>query len=144
MLLNRLVEPLPEKRQINSQNPDIRSIAYDSRRVTPGSLFVCIQGERFDGHDFIADALSSGASAVLAERMPDSVTAPVIVVPDTRQALPILANRFFDHPSRHLKLIGVTGTKGKTTTTYLIEAALESAGLTAGVIGTLGARIQGE
>lgn len=113
MLLNWLIEPLPEKRQINSQNPDISSIAYDSRRVTPGSLFVCIRGERFDGHDFVADAVSRGASAILAERVPESVTVPVVVVPDTRQALPIIANRFFDYPSRRLKLIGVTGTKGK-------------------------------
>ena len=144
MLLNRLIESLPEKRQMNSQNPDIISIAYDSRRVIPGSLFVCIQGERFDGHRFAGDAVSKGASAILAERVPESIAVPVVLVPDTRQALPIISNRFFDHPCRRLKLIGVTGTKGKTTTTYLIEAALSSAGLSAGVIGTLGARIRGE
>ena len=144
MLLSRLIEVLHDKRQTSSQDPDISSIAYDSRRVMPGALFVCIQGERFNGHGFVGDALSRGASAILAERMSGSVNVPVILVPDTRQALPILANHFFDYPSRRLKLIGVTGTKGKTTTTYLIEAALESAGLTAGVIGTLGARIRGE
>ena len=144
MLLHQLIESLSEKRQTNSQNPDISSIAYDSRRVTPRSLFICIQGDRFDGHDFVQAAVANGASAILAERMLESVAVPVVVVPDTRQALPIIANHFFDHPSRRLKLIGVTGTKGKTTTTYLIEAAFGSAGLTAGVIGTLGARIRGE
>ncbi|HUV05204.1 MAG TPA: UDP-N-acetylmuramoyl-L-alanyl-D-glutamate--2,6-diaminopimelate ligase [Armatimonadota bacterium] len=147
MLLSELVEPLEEKRQIGSGNPDISSIAYDSRCVTAGALFVSTRGQQFDGHDFVDEALHSGACAVMADD-PKRIEAfrldvPLIAVPDTRRALPILANHFFGYPSRRLKLVGVTGTKGKTTTTYLIEGVLRQAGLSAGVIGTLGARIRG-
>jgi UDP-N-acetylmuramyl-tripeptide synthetase len=147
MLLSQLIEPVPERRQIGVENPEIETVAYDSRRVVPGALFVCIRGERFDGHDFIGEAVRKGARALLVDR-PDRIDGypsgtTVVVVPDTRQALPILANRFFGYPSRDLKLVGVTGTKGKTTTTYLIEGTLRNAGLDTGVIGTLGARVRG-
>jgi UDP-N-acetylmuramoyl-L-alanyl-D-glutamate--2,6-diaminopimelate ligase len=145
MLLSHLIEPLPEKHSTGPQDPDITAIVYDSRRAAPGSLFVCIEGEHFDGHDFARDAVAKGACAVIAERFADMpADLPIIIVPDTRQALPVLANRFFDHPSRKMKLVGVTGTKGKTTTTYLVESIFQQAGLCAGVIGTLGARIRGE
>ena len=147
MLLSELIEPLRERRQIGLGNPDIGSIAYDSRCVSHGALFVSTRGQCFDGHDFIDDALRSGACAVMADD-PERIErlrldVPLIAVPDTRQALPILANHFFDYPSRRLKLVGVTGTKGKTTTTYLIEGVLRQAGVSTGVIGTLGARIRG-
>lgn len=148
MLLNDLIEPLVEKSRTGSDNPEVTALVYDSRRVTPGSLFICIRGERFDGHDFITDVLARGACAIMAD-MPDriahlSVSVPVVLVPDTRPVLPTLANRFYDHPSRKLKLVGITGTKGKTTTSYLIESIIRTAGLGAGVIGTLGAWIAGE
>ncbi len=148
MLLNDLIESLGHVRRLNAGNPNVIALAYDSRRVSPGSLFICIRGEKFDGHAFIADAIAKGACAIIAddaeqvEKLSPSV--PVIFIPDTRPALPILANRFFDHPSRKLKLVGVTGTKGKTTTTYLIESMIRNSGMSAGVIGTLGARINGE
>jgi len=147
MLLSQLIEPLQEKRQIGPGDPDISSIAYDSRSVKPGALFVSARGERFDGHDFIPEALQNGACAVMADDPKRIETlqldVPLIAVPDSRRALPILANHFFGCPSRKLKLIGVTGTKGKTTATYLIEGVLRQAGLSTGVIGTLGARIRG-
>ena len=148
MLLNDLIEPLAHMHRVGSGNPDIVALVYDSRNATRGSLFICIRGEKFDGHDFIADALGNGASAIVADdakRIEQMVlNVPVVLVSDTRPVLPVLANRFFDHPSRKLKLVGVTGTKGKTTTTYLIESMIRGSGTSAGVIGTLGARINGE
>jgi len=147
MLLSRLIDPLPEKRIVGTVDPEIEQIAYDSRRVVPGTLFACIRGSRFDGHNFIPDALKNGASAILADRAvstsPDGSAVPTVLVPEVRKALPVLANRFYGYPSRHLKLVGITGTNGKTTTTYLVESMLRAAGVPAGVIGTLGARIKG-
>ena len=148
MLLSRLIKPLSEQRQVGSGDPDVSLIAYDSRCVVPGALFVCIRGQSADGHSFANDAVRRGACAIVAdhpERVKDFPSdVPLVAVPDSRQALPILANHFYDYPSRRLKLVGVTGTKGKTTTTFLIEGALRRAGLATGVIGTLGARIREE
>ena len=147
MLLSQLAESLPEKRHIGSGDPEICSITYDSRSAATGGLFVCIRGGKFDGHEFIGDALKNGTCAVVIDNADGlgkyDTSVPFILVPDTRQALPILANRFYDYPSRKMKLIGVTGTKGKTTTTYLIEAALRHCDLETGVIGTLGSKIRG-
>lgn len=148
MLLRELISPLPEKQIIGVGNPEVSSIAYDSRRVTNGALFVCIRGARFNGHDFVGHALQNGAVAVLVDD-PDfarntKLDVPVILTPDSRQAMPAIASFFYRYPSRLLKLIGVTGTKGKTTTTYLIESVLRQLGLPTGVIGTLGAKIRGE
>lgn len=106
---------------------DVRAIAYDSRAVTPGTLFVAIPGFHRDGHEFAADAAAKGAVAVVAER-PLSLGVPVAVVPDTRAALADVAAEFFDHPTRRLRLVGVTGTDGKTTTVHLVSDVLEAAG----------------
>lgn len=148
MLFSNLVSPLLQKSVKGSNDPEITAIAYDSRKVIPGALFVCIKGDNFDGHRFIDDAVRNGAAAVIADDIPafDGITSdiPAVLVPDTRVAMPVLANRFFDFPSRKLKLVGVTGTKGKTTTTYLIESIFKQAGLGAGVIGTMGTRINGD
>jgi UDP-N-acetylmuramoyl-L-alanyl-D-glutamate--2,6-diaminopimelate ligase len=106
---------------------EVRSIAYDSRRVEPGALFVAIRGFHRDGHDFIAEALSRGAIAVVAERAVRTPV-PVAIVPDARLALSALAAEFFDHPTRRLPIVGVTGTDGKTTTVHLVSDVLEAAG----------------
>lgn len=148
MLLKELVSSLPEKQIIGIGNPEVGSITYDSRCVTAGALFVCIRGARFNGHDFIHDALRKGAVAVLADD-PQFVRntklhIPVVLTPDSRRAMPVVASVFYGYPSRALKLVGVTGTKGKTTTTYLIESVLRQLGLPTGVIGTLGAKIRGK
>lgn len=117
---------------------EISGIAYDSRRVKPGNLFVCIRGLKTDGHFFVGDALARGAAAVLAERdLPDPLPVPLLRVDDTRQALGLVAAQFYGYPARHLQMIGVTGTNGKTSTTYLLKAILEAAGYQVGLIGTI-------
>jgi UDP-N-acetylmuramoyl-L-alanyl-D-glutamate--2,6-diaminopimelate ligase len=144
MLFDELISTLAVVQRTGIGNPDIAGIAYDSRRVAPGCLFVCIRGGKFDGNDFIQTAIENGACAILSDQ-PNSAfpQVPTAVVPSVREAMPALANRFFDHPSRRLKVVGITGTKGKTTTTYLIESIVRAAGLGAGVIGTMGTRING-
>ncbi len=113
-------------------------IAYDSRKVKPGDVFVAIPGLKVDGTDFIAQAIEKGAKVIVAEK---EVKVPAGIdfqkVPSARKALAHLANKFYDFPSRKLKLIGITGTNGKTTTAYLIESILKSAGHKVGLIGTV-------
>ncbi|MDF2523956.1 MAG: UDP-N-acetylmuramyl-tripeptide synthetase [Clostridiales bacterium] len=121
---------------------EIDNIAYDSRKAKNGCLFVCIEGFNADGHKFIPSALENGTKALLVQNevsVPEGVT--VIRVNDTRYALAFVSDRLFGHPSGKFKLIGVTGTKGKTTTTYMIKSILEAAGQTVGLVGTLGSRI---
>jgi UDP-N-acetylmuramoyl-L-alanyl-D-glutamate--2,6-diaminopimelate ligase len=106
---------------------DVRAIAYDSRKVKEGSLFVAIPGFHRDGTDFVPDAVTNGAVAVIVERKVRAKV-PVVVVPDVRAALADLAAEFFDHPTETLKVVGVTGTDGKTTTVHLVSDVLEAAG----------------
>nr|WP_242848847.1 UDP-N-acetylmuramoyl-L-alanyl-D-glutamate--2,6-diaminopimelate ligase [Syntrophomonas palmitatica] len=117
---------------------DITGITYDSRKVKAGFLFVCISGFRTDGHMFIDQAIQNGAAAVLAEKEVDvRAEAALCLTSSTRQALAIAAGNFYQHPSRALRVIGVTGTNGKTTTTHLIKAILDEAGYKTSIIGTL-------
>ena len=121
---------------------DVTALAYDSRRVVPGGVFVAIPGYHADGHRFIGDALARGAGAVVHEaRTAPDPRATFVRVPDSRLALARLATAFYGDPSRQLRLIGVTGTNGKTTTTYLLRAVLEAWGEPAGLVGTIGYRI---
>jgi UDP-N-acetylmuramoyl-L-alanyl-D-glutamate--2,6-diaminopimelate ligase len=119
---------------------DVRAITHDSRQVVDGTLFCCVPGAAFDGHDFAAGAIEAGATALLVERrLP--VDVPQLVVPSVRRAMGPLAAALFHAPSDHLDVIGVTGTNGKTTVVHLIGAIAEAAGVPCGVIGTLtGAR----
>ena len=126
-------------------DPDILSVHYDSRSVRPGGLFVAVKGLESDGHRYIADAVKRGASAIVAEQIPE-LDAPGLVtvkVSDSRKALALIGAAFYGHPSTKLHLIGVTGTNGKTSTTYLIESIFEKAGLKTGVIGTINFRYNG-
>ena len=118
----------------------VRGVSHDSRRVGVGDLFVAMRGKRFDGHDHVAEAVSRGAAAVVCER-PVEQPVPQIVVPDGRRALAAVAAEVYGHPSRGLRMVGVTGTNGKTTVVHMIESVVRAAGGRTGVIGTLGARI---
>ncbi len=122
-------------------DPDVmvRAIVHDSRRVVPGALFCCLRGAAADGHDHAAAAVAAGAVALLVEGFVD-LPVPQVLVPDSRRAMGAVASAFWGHPSRSLLMVGVTGTNGKTTTTSLIAAILEAAGLPVGVIGTLTGR----
>ncbi len=136
----------------------ISAICSDSRQVEPGSLFVAVRGENHDGHRYISEVLKKGAAAIIAEEdpaqaqaqtraglvdvavgesTPDRTAAAWMQVPDSRLALAQVAARFYRHPSRHLSLVGITGTSGKTTTSCMLHHIYESAGLTSGLIGTV-------
>jgi UDP-N-acetylmuramoyl-L-alanyl-D-glutamate--2,6-diaminopimelate ligase len=122
------------------EDPSIRGIAYDSRQVAPGDLFVALRGENHDGHAYIAEAIALGAVALLVERLPpglDLKGRPAVVVPDSRRALAPVATRFFGTPSAELTLVGITGTNGKTSTSFLVESILTAAGRRVGLIGTV-------
>jgi UDP-N-acetylmuramoyl-L-alanyl-D-glutamate--2,6-diaminopimelate ligase len=113
-------------------------IAYDSRRVVPGTVFVALKGLKADGLDFVPQAVTLGASVVVSEQpRPASVQVPWVVVRDGRLSLALLGAAVHRHPSREIPVVGVTGTNGKTTTTYLLAAVLDAAGLSAGVLGTV-------
>ncbi len=124
---------------------DVTSIAYDSRSVTPGAVFVALRGAQRDGTEFAAQAIRNGAVAVIAEReSADDVGVPWIVAVQGRLALAACAATFHGHPSDHLLLVGVTGTNGKTTSTYLLEGVFQACGWTSGRIGTTGYRVGGQ
>ncbi|MEO6124629.1 MAG: UDP-N-acetylmuramoyl-L-alanyl-D-glutamate--2,6-diaminopimelate ligase [Ilumatobacteraceae bacterium] len=118
-------------------DPLVRDITFDSRQVAPGTLFCCLRGERRDGHEFAADAVASGAVAVLVDHVMALEGVVQVVVDDTRVAMAELAASLFGHPSARLDVIGITGTNGKTTTAHILASALEALGSPTGVIGTL-------
>jgi len=122
---------------------DVRDPTEDSRRVGPGALFVALRGEHVDGHEFVAPAFAAGAAAALVEEPLPDVTGPQLVVRDGRRALAEAACWWYEDPSHALGIVGITGTDGKTTTSYLAVAALEAAGLRTGMLGTAGLRIAG-
>jgi UDP-N-acetylmuramoyl-L-alanyl-D-glutamate--2,6-diaminopimelate ligase len=120
----------------------VTSIAYDSRRVSSGAVFVALRGLKADGASFAAQAIMRGAAAIVAEvPRPDGISVPWLQTADARLALALLADRFYDHPSRRMPVVGVTGTNGKTTTAYLLAAVLDAAGMAAGVMGTVAYRV---
>ncbi|MEW6027471.1 MAG: Mur ligase domain-containing protein, partial [Planctomycetota bacterium] len=122
----------------NFQNLTIKGISYNSTQVKPGDLFVAIPGSRTDGSYFIPEALQRGAVAVVSNQKLNLFTmVPYFRVPDPRAALALASNHFFHYPSRKLKVIGITGTNGKTTTAYLMKSILERAGHKSGLIGTI-------
>ncbi|USG67556.1 UDP-N-acetylmuramoyl-L-alanyl-D-glutamate--2,6-diaminopimelate ligase [Brevibacillus ruminantium] len=140
MLLRDLLAPLLPVSVIGEDSIEITSLTADSRKVKPGCLFVCLTGFTVDGHQYAAQAVENGAVAILAEKDVD-VPATVVRVPDTRRAMAMLADRFYGSPTRQLKVIGVTGTNGKTTTTHLIDKILRDQKKKTGLIGTIHMRI---
>ena len=126
---------------LHGEDVTVTGIAVDSRQVRPGDLFVAQRGARSDGLAFAEEAARRGAVALCAERAQAGL--PTLVVPDARAAVPLLAATVYGHPARELRLIGITGTLGKTSTAHLIQMALEASGTGVGVIGSLGVRIRG-
>ena len=136
--LNEIVTDLDFDLLQGDLDISVEGIAYDSRKVKPGYLFVSISGFTHDGHDYIDEAIEAGAAAILVEKeIRIDREATVIMIDDTRQGLAKVSSAFYDHPSQKLKVVGVTGTNGKTTTTYLIKSILERAGYKSGLIGTI-------
>ncbi len=121
---------------------EIAALAYDSRRVAPGTLFFCVPGEHGDGHDFAPAAVAAGAVALAVER-PLGLEVPEALVPSARAAMGPLAARFYGEPTRELQVVGVTGTNGKTTTAFLLRALLEATGTPCGLLGTVTAIVGG-
>ena len=124
---------------------EITSIAYDSRKAAEGSLFVCLKGFETDGHQYIPQAVQAGAAALLVEEVPAELPDVTVVrVEDSRRALALLSAAWFGHPARRMTMIGLTGTKGKTTTAHMVKGILEEAGYKVGMIGTVGAFVGSE
>src|ERR1051326_1331623 len=138
MQLKELIKHVSALKVEGSLEREVAGIAYDSRRITPGMVFFAIQGQRLDGHQFINTAIERGASAVICERNGIASTrATKIQVSDVREALARTAVAFYQHPSSRLKVIGVTGTNGKTTVAFMVKAILEAAGIKTGLLGTV-------
>jgi UDP-N-acetylmuramoyl-L-alanyl-D-glutamate--2,6-diaminopimelate ligase len=137
MQLKTLLNAISVYQIIGPPNRSVENIAYDSRRVQRNGLFVALRGEKFDGHDFIEQAIEKGASVIVAERDQKYPRATCVAVENTRTALADLGAAFYGYPARKLRLAGVTGTNGKTTTTFLVQHICEKAGMRCGLIGTV-------
>lgn len=136
MKLRELLQGVPVLEATADLETEITDVSYDSRSVQPGGLFVAMAGFAADGHDFIGSAAAAGAAAVLCQRPPEGGI-PYVQTADSRRALAVVGANFFHHPAGDMTMVGVTGTNGKTTTTYLLKAVLEqAAGARVGLIGT--------
>lgn len=138
--LEKLVSPLPTAEVKAKNRVEISGLSYDSRNVSEGDLFTCIRGFKTDGHMYAGEAVAKGARALLVERWL-SEDVPQVKVDDSRLASAIVAASFFGKPSQQLQLVGITGTNGKTTVAYLLEAIFRTAGLKSGLLGTITGRI---
>src|ERR671934_2535773 len=143
MQLERLIAALGPTEVVGGAPVEISELAYDAREVPDGALFFCIPGERADGHEFAAEAVASGAAALVVERRLD-VAVPQVVVRSVREAMPRAAVEFFGNPTAELDVAGITGTNGKTTTAYLLRSILESAGRRTGFLSNIERRVGGE
>lgn len=145
MKLEKLLEELDYKLVYGSLDVEVSQIDYDSRLVKENSLFVCIKGANVDSHSFIDQVIEKGAKTIVIEREVEYKEGiAYVLVENARLALALLSCAFFDHPSRKLTVIGLTGTKGKTTTTYMVQSILQHASKKVGIIGTIGSMINGE
>ncbi|ASA26450.1 UDP-N-acetylmuramoyl-L-alanyl-D-glutamate--2,6-diaminopimelate ligase [Paenibacillus donghaensis] len=143
MKLTELASCLAAARLQGPGEIEITNLQVDSRRVQPGDLFICLPGFTLDGHDYAPQALAGGAVALVCER-PLEIDLPQLIVDDCRFAMAVLSNAFFGSPSSRMRMIGITGTNGKTTTSYLIERIMQEHGLKTGLIGTIQMRYDGQ
>ena len=138
MLLSQIIAEVKTLHVEGALDREVTGVTYDSRRVTPGMLFVAVPGQHVDGHDYILNAVDRGAVAVICQRNGFiQQRATKIMVADVREALAQVSAAFYQHPAAKLKMIGVTGTNGKTTVAFMIKHVLESAGVTTGLLGTI-------
>jgi UDP-N-acetylmuramoyl-L-alanyl-D-glutamate--2,6-diaminopimelate ligase len=137
MRLAELVQELPGARIVGDGSVGIAELAYDSRKVEPGTLFFCVVGEKVDGHSFGARAVEDGAAALVVERELTELDVAQVVVGDSRAAMAPLAARFYGDPTAELRVVGVTGTNGKTTTAFLVHEILKGAEFPCGLLGTV-------
>jgi UDP-N-acetylmuramoyl-L-alanyl-D-glutamate--2,6-diaminopimelate ligase len=144
VILEEFAAAIPGAQLIGDGSAEVRSLDYDSRRVQGESLFFCVPGEKVDGHLFAEKAVEAGAVGLVVEHKLDNLEVPQILVPDARAAMAPLAARFYDDPTAKLKVIGVTGTNGKTTTAFLIREILEAVGIQCGLLGTITQVVGGE
>ena len=145
MQLKELLKEIQYELLNGTLDIEVSQIDYDSRQVVEGSLFVCIPGAKVDGHTFIEQVINKGAKVIVVEKdVPYQEGVTYIQVEDARYALALLSCAFFDHPSRKMCVIGITGTKGKTTTSYMMESILKNANKKVGIIGTIGSLINGQ
>ena len=140
MKLEELIENLHYVKLINFKNVEISGISYNSQTTKKDNIFVCITGEKTDGHNFYKKAVEVGAAALMVER-PLDTHLPQVVVQSTKKQLADIAGKFFAYPSKNLNLVGVTGTNGKTTVTHLIQKILEFNNQQCALIGTLGYKL---
>ncbi|MFZ7130901.1 MAG: Mur ligase family protein [Eubacteriales bacterium] len=137
LLLDDLINELDIIQSWNKVNIMITGIAYHSKRVNPGNIFVCIKGYKSDGHTYIPQVIDKGAVAIIVEEYQDDVDIPQFLVKDSRHTLAALSDAFYGHPSKNMKVIGITATNGKTTTSFMIDKLLSAHGLETGLIGTV-------
>lgn len=141
MKLSEVVRGIDIIDRYGNMEVDINDIVYDSRKVSPGCIFVCVMGFKLDGHKYLEDAIRMGAVAAIVEKDVEAKGIAIVKVGDTRKCMSILGSNFYDHPTDTLKLVGITGTNGKTTTTYLIKSILDHAHKKTSTIGTISIRI---
>ena len=138
MTLDAILKNIPILKNAEDTDIEISDICYDSRNIKPNCVFVCLKGAKFDGHDYINEAFSKGASVVVVQEDVDFKNIPIIKVENTRKFLALASANFFGNPDKKLITIAITGTKGKTTTSFMVRSILEKAGLKTGIIGTIG------
>jgi UDP-N-acetylmuramoyl-L-alanyl-D-glutamate--2,6-diaminopimelate ligase len=147
LILEKLISNIPVISKIGNLNVEVKGICQDSRTFKSADLFIAVKGSQFDGHDFIADAIKRGASAIFCERefsIPRSYKGAVIRVKSCNEIINPLAQNFFSNPSEKLFVIGITGTNGKTTTTHMVEAVLNGGNLPTAIIGTIDNHFKGD
>ena len=146
LIIDKIMEEVRQVQVLGADDKIITDITADSRVVEEGSLFICLKGATVDGHKFLQMAVEKGAVAALVEDVPEEIPEGVtlLVVPDTRKAMEVIVPYFYDYPGKNMRMLGITGTNGKTTTTNIIRTVLRRAGYKVGLIGTINIMIEDE
>ena len=143
MKLSELIKGLDNVEVRGDSDVEIMSINHDSRKVSGGSLFIAVKGFMHNGNTFIPSAVKKGAAAVMTDEITDGVEVPLVLVQDVRKSLSLISDRFYGSPQEALVMVGITGTNGKTTTSYMVKSIFETGGIDCGLIGTIGHLVAG-